>query len=161
MDAHERAVYRYCYRMMRDPSLAEDMLQTTFLQAYEGLEHFEGRSSLRTWLIGIARHRCLDALKARRRWDKTFELKDPETDPRASVSSRDPFDDYDWSRSLESCLEKLEDKIRDAVLLRYVEGLSYPEMERVSGDHAATLQMRVARALPVLRRCLESKGVRL
>jgi RNA polymerase sigma-70 factor (ECF subfamily) len=144
--------------MVRDPALAEDILQTIFLQAYKGLGRFQGRSSLRTWLMGIARHRCLDAIKARRRWGQTFEPGEP---PPSSAATEDPVGRLALSQSLETCLGKLEDNVRDTVLLRYIEGFSYPEMEQICGEKAATLQMRVGRALPVLRRCLESRGVRL
>ena len=62
-----RPVYRYCRQMVADDDLAQEVHQMTFIQAYEGLARFGRRSSLRTWLFGIARHRCLDLLKSNRR----------------------------------------------------------------------------------------------
>ena len=56
-------------------------------------------------------------------------------------------------------MSRLSDKIRDTLLLRFKSGRSYEEMSDILGEKAATLQARVARALPALRRCLEENGV--
>ena len=63
------------------------------------------------------------------------------------------------SRLLADCLSSLAPRARDTVLLRFQQGLSYPEIARLSDEKAPALQIRVARALPLLRRCLEEKGV--
>ena len=72
---------------------------------------------------------------------------------------------YEYSRSgnptreaLEKCLSVLASEVRMTVLLRFQSGMSYPDMSEVLGVRSETLQARVARALPVLRRCLEGKG---
>ncbi len=162
MEAFGVALYRYCRQMVVDPDLAADVHQLTFVQAFEGLGRFARGSSLRTWLFGIARHRCLDALKMGRRRRARFESTDevperPATDeaPEERLAARD------LTRALERCLEELPLAVRTAVLLRYQEGLAYPDMASVCRDRPATLQARVARALPVLRRCIEQRGFAL
>ena len=57
----------HCYRMLASVQDAEDALQETLLAAWRGLEAFEGRASMRTWLYRIATSRCLNALRAARR----------------------------------------------------------------------------------------------
>jgi RNA polymerase sigma-70 factor, ECF subfamily len=159
MEAFGVALYRYCRQMVVDPDLADDVHQLTFVQAFEGLGRFARGSSLRTWLFGIARHRCLDALKTgrrrRARFESTGEL--PER-PAAGRAPEESLAARDLTRALERCLEELAPAVRTAVLLRYQEGLAYPEMASVCRDRPATLQARVARALPVLRRCIEQRG---
>lgn len=162
MSAYGGPLYRYCRHMMGDDARAEDVHQMTFVQAYQALPGFVHRSTLRTWLYGIARHRCLDALKVGRRRQARFKLVGdlPESaDPAAGAEER--LAARDRSRLLARCLRVLAPKARSAVLLRYQEGLSYPEMAALSRERAPTLQARVARALPALRRCLEAAGVRL
>src|SRR5262249_23650225 len=61
------AVYRYCRIALGDTVLADDVHQQVFIEAFRDLPGFAGRSTLRTWLFGIARHRVLDAAKRRRR----------------------------------------------------------------------------------------------
>lgn len=157
MDAYGTEIFRYCYRMLQDRELAEDLLQTVFLNAYTGFERFRFDSTLRTWLYGISHHRCLDALKHRRRWRQRFRLvaELPDKPSHASGVADAKF----LSPALSRCLSQLNPRARAAVLLRHVAALTYPEMTEVCREEPATLQMRVARAMPLLRKCLEAEGV--
>jgi RNA polymerase sigma-70 factor (ECF subfamily) len=155
MQAYGSDLYRHCRQMLGDEALAEDVHQIVFVHAYRDIPRFHGRSSLRTWLYGIARHRCLDALKMSRRRRRRFpaqrELPDViDPAPGADAGVR--------ASELERALMELPPKVRVAVLLRYQDGLSYEEMAEVCGERAPTLQARVARALPRLRLCLEPRG---
>lgn len=156
MDAYGSEIFRYCYRMVQDRELAEDLLQTVFLNAYTSFERFRFDSSLRTWLYGISQHRCLDALKHRRRWRQRFRLVGELPEPPSQSTDTDA---KFLSPVLLRCLSQLNPRARAAVILRHVAELTYPEMTKACGEKAATLQMRVARAMPVLRRCLEAAGV--
>lgn len=160
MRGYGTAVYRYCRQMVEDDDLAQEVQQMTFVQAHEGLARFGRRSSLKTWLFGIARHRCLDILKMHRRRHKRFGPIEEAPDVPEPVSSvEDRLSERSVARVLESCLRGLAPRVRTAVLLRYQQGLSYPEIARLSNEKAPALQVRVSRALPLLRRCLEEKGV--
>lgn len=161
MDAYGDAVYRFCRQLVRDPELAADVQQMTFVAAYRSLGRFRGKSKWKTWLFGIARHRALDAIKMRRRRRQRFvqveELPEPGEADGGGTEVRAE------SRSLKSaladCLAKLAPRIRTAVLLRYQNEMSYRDMAEACGEQAATLQARVSRAMPVLKRCLRAQGV--
>jgi RNA polymerase sigma factor (sigma-70 family) len=162
MELHEGAVFAFCVRMLRDRALAEDVTQVVFTAAYRDIGGFRGESSLKTWLFGIARHRCGDAIKSTGRWDARFALDDD-----AVTASLDPAappaDQLEHTRlvaSLEHCLQELSPDIRETVLLRFLSEMTYEEMATVLGRKADTLCVRVARALPLLKRCLEQKGWR-
>lgn len=153
MRSHGEAIHRFCRRMVGD-ALVDDVHQLTFVQAYEGLDGFRGDSSLRTWLYGIARYRCLDALRQQQRMASSRGAVD--------VGATEPHSDQALAARdvLELCLDKLKPKVREAVILRHAEGLSYPEMGAVCGEEPAALQVRVARALPLLRKCIEARSRR-
>ena len=70
----------HCYRMLGCLQDAEDMLQETLLAAWQGLDGFQGRSSIRTWLYRIATHQCLNALRSAKR-RPAAEWQMPEIDP--------------------------------------------------------------------------------
>ena len=160
MGLYGRSIYNYCRHLLGDTALAEDAHQTTFAQAYSDLARYRGQSSLRNWLQAIARHRCLDMLKMSRRESKHVERPETTTD----VESMEPGADEQLhlgsiNKHLSQCLDRLDIEVRDAILLRFMEQLSYEEMARVTGTRAATLQMRVARSMKGLRKCLETSGV--
>ncbi len=79
-EPHRRELLMHCYRMLGSFQDAEDALQDTLLAAWQGLEGFEGRASIRTWLYRIATNRCLNALRsANRRAAKEWDI--PEVEP--------------------------------------------------------------------------------
>lgn len=151
------AVYRYVLAMTGNRHLAEDIHQQVFLEAYRDLECFGGRSSVRVWLLGIARHRCLDALVVARRWNDRFKNEfSAETEVDDCTADR-KIDRCRMQRILAGCLTRLTPASREAVMLRYQEELSYEEAAVVAGVCAATLQKRVTRALPLLRRYIRAE----
>jgi RNA polymerase sigma-70 factor (ECF subfamily) len=155
-------IYRYCHKVLRNRALADDVHQLVFVQAFEAFGEFSGTSTFRPWLYAIANHRCLDALKVRRRWFARFVLREePPDEPDARPSGEDQLAARSLSEALGACLDRLQPHVRIAVVLRYQEGFTYEEMSRICRERPATLQARVARAMPLLRQCLETKGIRL
>jgi RNA polymerase sigma-70 factor (ECF subfamily) len=73
LEAHRAVLTGHCYRMLGSVVDAEDAVQETMVRAWRGLESFDGRSSLRTWLHRIATNACLDALGDRARRVRSFE----------------------------------------------------------------------------------------
>lgn len=160
MDAYGDDIYRFCRQFSGDAALAEDLRQVVFMQAFESLPRFSRRSSLRAWLYGIARNRCLDAAKGRRRWRARFHLSDAPAE-RAATPAPDPadLDQPRLHRVLADCLGRLDAELRMLVLMRYREDLSYTELAQSFAAQPATLQARVARAMPGLRRCVRAREV--
>jgi RNA polymerase sigma-70 factor, ECF subfamily len=67
IEQHRSELTGYCYRMLASPFEAEDAVQETLLRAWRGIERFEGRAALRSWLYRIATNVCLDMLSSRGR----------------------------------------------------------------------------------------------
>lgn len=160
MRTYAHSLHRHCCIVLRDQALASDVTQTIFVEAHRDLDRFSGKSSLRSWLFGIARHRCLDALRSRRRAEGREVLG---ADPPDEADARPAPDIVLESRgalsALDQCLRELAPSTRIAVLLRFQEGMPYAEIARLSREPVGTLQARVCRALPVLEECLRGKGI--
>ena len=157
MQRHGAAVYRYCCEALRDTTLADDVQQQVFIEAFRDLRTFNGRSSIRTWLFAIARHRVLDAAKARRRAQAHIDADDPAAvlDPRPSPGEM--IDDARLSEALLACLQELREDVRTVLLLRFQQGFTFEELAVVCRERPGTLQAKVTRALPMLRACIENR----
>jgi RNA polymerase sigma-70 factor, ECF subfamily len=157
--SHGAALYRFIRTMVRRDDVADDVYQMTLVEAYRDLRGFAGRSSLRTWLFAIARHRCLDARKIAARRDARFmsgeQLPEP-ADPAPAVDQR--LSDAQLVAALEHCLDELEPDTRMVLVMRFTEGFAYDEIARICGSRADAVRARVCRAMPVLRRCIERRG---
>lgn len=161
MRAHGDAVLGYCFRVLRDHQLAEDVRQQTFLDAFRDFDRLQDHAARRAWLFGIASHRCQDALRTRQRQARWVE-----SDEGAAIETRDPgagpgahVESMQVTSALEDCLTLLSPEVRMTVLLRFQSDLTYQELEATLATRADALQMRVTRALSTLRRCLENKGI--
>jgi RNA polymerase sigma-70 factor (ECF subfamily) len=158
-------VYRYALATTGDAQLAEEVRQQVFVEVYRDLPGFGGRAPVRGWLFAIVRHRCLDATKVQRRWGLRYKNElpgDPEIDRIAGMVSdqtelMEQLDRHRLAQVVDRCLQTLTPAAREAVLLRYQQELSYDEAAEVTGERPGTLQQRVARALPVLRKCVEAQ----
>jgi RNA polymerase sigma-70 factor (ECF subfamily) len=160
MELNEAPVFAFCMRMLRDRALAEDVAQQVFTEAYRDLGRFRRESSLKTWLFGIARHRCNDAIKSTGRRNARFDL-DLEAVTDTLDPTAPPTEQLAHARlvaALGDCLQEMSPEIRETVLLRFLSEMTYEEMAKVLGRKADTLCVRVARALPLLKHCLEHKG---
>lgn len=163
MVVHGPSVWSHCRRMLQDPTLAEDVYQQVFIEAHRDLHTFRRDAKLRTWLLSIASHRCLDAMKARRRREGRIDGSEDALE-RVSATTPPPQDLLDRSRqlaALEACVGLLPEDMRLAVLMRFRSGMTYQEMSATTEVKTTTLQMRVSRALVALRACIEGKGVAL
>ena len=94
LDEHRRELTGYCYRMLGSVHDAEDAVQETMIRGWRGLDRFDGRSSLRSWLYRIATNVCLDALGGRARRAFPVDLGDPSPPVASSLGSPQP--DSGW-----------------------------------------------------------------
>lgn len=157
------AVFTQVRRIVKDGEGAKDAYQQTFIQAHRDLLGFDGLSTFKTWLLVIASHRAIDHVrKAKREQQRTVPEGPLAT--QADDSAVDPLHLLDAPRllrALEECMEKLSADARLAVLFRYKHERSYEDMAKDFGERSGTLHARVTRAMPVLRECIEGKGLTL
>ena len=140
--ATQSDVWRLC-AALGDRQSADDLTQETYLRAFAALHRFEGRSSLRTWLLAIARRVCADAVRSRRRRRLTLvrDAADLEL-----LSASDAADRIGDGAAVSDLLARLDAERREAFVLTQVLGLPYAEAAEVVGCPVGTIRSRVARA---------------
>jgi RNA polymerase sigma-70 factor, ECF subfamily len=137
--AHAQELGRYLVSMVRDRTLAEDLLQDTFYDALRAHEQLPQVADERAWLYGIARHRALRALRRGRRFQRVVVRL---------AASREMAQEADEPLvALLDLLEReLSPEVRALVLLRYVHGFQAAELAEMTGLSPEAVRQRLARA---------------
>ncbi|MEJ2149428.1 MAG: RNA polymerase sigma factor [Chloroflexota bacterium] len=149
-----QAVYRLAYGVLLNQQDAEEVVQDSFGYAFQSLRRYDSaRSSFRTWLYTITLSRCRN--KRRRKWLPTLPLADMvewlpgrEPNPEAAVEQLS-IREMVWN-----ALGELSPKQREAIVLRYFDGLTYREMAMVLGCPLKTAESRVRLAHETLYQTL-------
>ena len=172
LDTHRRYLLRVAQLQLRDSDLAEDVVQDTMLAALKAREGFTGRSTVKTWLTGILKHKIIDAIRARQREPMVAASFEEETDldefdPMFKDDGRWEARPADWgdpegalSRQqffdvMQVCLEKLPPNTARVFMMREVMDLTTEEICKELKITANNLWVILYRARMALRVCLE------
>jgi RNA polymerase sigma-70 factor (ECF subfamily) len=145
-------LYRHALGMTGSPDVAEDILQTSFIKAYNHLAEVRGRFD--AWLFRIVANGCKDWLKNIRRTHLSYEEDDQ---PSHYATPDEDLDRTELRSDLDEALGKLAPSLREAFVMKHVEGRSYEEMAELLSTTVGALKMRVHRAREALQALLEEK----
>jgi RNA polymerase sigma-70 factor (ECF subfamily) len=145
-------LYRHALGMTGSPDVAEDILQQSFIKAYNHLAEVRGRFD--AWLFRIVANGCKDWLKNIRRTHVSYDEDDQ---PSAYATPDEDLDRSELRSDLDRALATLAPSLREAFVMKHVEGRSYEEMADLLGTTVGALKMRVHRAREALQALLEEK----
>jgi RNA polymerase sigma-70 factor, ECF subfamily len=158
---YQRPVLSLLVRLTGDRALAEDLAQETFIKAVRSLAAFDVSRRLSAWILRIAHNTGIDAMRRRRIQAVSLDTATrPGADPPelAAPATPDPVERAALNRALETALATLRPDQREAVALRYEEGLSFEEIGQVLGIPEVTARSHVHRARKELARLLATAG---
>lgn len=143
------ACWRFAYHMLGERADAEDVLQDTFLRSYLAISRYDERDQFRGWLFRILTNQCRNALTSRGRRTRRFVQDEIalESAPAPQGGLATGVEDAALIRAL----AQLDPLQREALLLKYAEGLEYGEMSAMTGAGESALKMRVKRGSERLR----------
>ncbi len=154
---YSQRMFRLAFRMTGNEADAEDVVQETFLRAYDRMNEFESPSHLGAWLQRSASNYAIDLLRRRKRW-RSSDLDTHEThSPLKSATpgqDREVFGGEVQQRIAEE-LEKLTPKERVAFMLRHHEGLSIKEISETMGSGVSATKNHIFRAVQKMRKALQ------
>lgn len=158
-------IYSLVYRMASDPADAADTTQEVFIKVFRGMKHFNGQSSLKTWIYRIAVHEASN----RRRWWFRHKAREMSMEPAQSDAeqenviglkdllidpSESPFDSVVHEEirvRVEEELRKVPEPYRSTVILRDLEEMSYEEIAEITEVSLGTVKSRLTRGREALK----------
>jgi len=170
---YQRRIQRLIGRMVRDVDLVEDIAQETFIRAYRALHQFRGDAQFYTWLYRIAVNTAKKALmdlkrdptvseSALRGSDDEDETSRPGNEPTTDDTPESQLAAKEIAAVVNAAMEALPPDLREAVILREIEGLSYEEIAAAMNCPIGTVRSRIFRAREAVsarvRPMLESQG---
>jgi RNA polymerase sigma-70 factor (ECF subfamily) len=171
-ESHRAFLLRYAGLQLRNPALAEDVVQDTLLAALTAGQGFAGRSAVRTWLVGILKHKIVDAVRKQSRevvaspepgegdaaeFGALFRADGHWQEPLAEWGEPErTFDRKEFFAVLEACLAKLPKKTGQAFMLREHLGTPTDEICKVLDITPTHCWVMLYRARMALRECLQS-----
>jgi RNA polymerase sigma-70 factor (ECF subfamily) len=154
---HNVRVYRFILRIVRDTTMAEDLVSQVFLDVWRTARQFEGRSQVSTWLLSIARFKALTSLRQRRfediEQDDVREIADDADTPETSLERSTT------SEILRACVAKLSPAHREIINLVYYHEKSVEEVGAIIGIPQSTVKTRMFYARKQLAELLKVAGI--
>lgn len=147
---HQHFVYGAALRIVRNPTIAEELAQETFIRAFRGLSQFRGDAQVRSWLYRIATNLAKNAL-TRSREQPSDRIPEP-------VQERGPAHELELKRlreDLEAAIQGLPEHLRGPFVMREYEHMSYQDIADATGLQLNTVRTRILRARRALREQLE------
>ena len=151
---HQREVYAWIVRIVRDSGIAEDLTVETFWRIYKSRTRFDPAGNFRAWARRIATNAALDHLRHSRR-----EIELPEDLP--SVGTADPAVRREAREQIRKAFSELPAKYRLVATLSLIEEEPYMNIAEAAGISVALVKVRVFRAVRMLRKKLNSLGVQV
>lgn len=164
-------LYRFALVRVQNPTVAEDLVQETFVAALKSQSAFRNQSSPQTWLIGILKHKIIDHITAK---NKTVSIEETtlsdfktEDDPAENNSSKIPVREWDefspekiaeelaLGETLQKCLDRLPAKSKQLFLMREADDVESAELCKIFGISATNLWVTLHRIRNQLKHCLE------
>jgi RNA polymerase sigma-70 factor (ECF subfamily) len=159
VDAYKGAIFNLAYRMTDSYPDADDLSQETFSRAYRNLRQFDPRKRFFTWIYTIGLNLIRNHLKKHGREREMLRENaagnlSEEGIHEGAQTERDMMQAQEIRR-LETCLLKLPADLREAVVLRFYQDLSFEEIATISDASLSAVKMRVYRGLEQLKRLME------
>ncbi|MBN1515560.1 sigma-70 family RNA polymerase sigma factor [Candidatus Sumerlaeota bacterium] len=172
IDQHGDYLFRFAMSRLRNEETAQDIVQETLLAAIRARDNFSGKSTERTWLTGIMKHKIVDYIRKAQRERPASEFESDEQDVDFLFDQRghwkDEFAPAEWNANpaelmerkqfweqLDRCLGKLPERLSQAFSLRMIDGMKTEEICKVLDVTPTNLWVMLHRSRARLRGCLE------
>jgi RNA polymerase sigma-70 factor, ECF subfamily len=162
IEQYQHRLLRYLISLTGNRAVAEDLFQETWIRVLERGHQYDGKHEFSTWLFSVGRHLVIDSLRRKQpaSLNGLLEDEDKPLDPPATgqPSAYDRVAHRELSERIAAGLSQVATEYREALMLRFQEGLSLEEISAVTGAPLGTVKSRVYRGLNALEPWLKGIG---
>jgi RNA polymerase sigma-70 factor (ECF subfamily) len=145
VNRYEEKIKRYGRKFLSGTEDIEDIVQDTFIKAYENIQDFDANRKLSSWLYRIAHNEFINALKKQKKKPLSIFELDTILPYHFDKEIQQEMDKDEVVKALDKCLDDLDLKYREPVILYYLEGLDYREIAEVLRIPISTVGIRLKR----------------
>ncbi|MFO8086137.1 MAG: sigma-70 family RNA polymerase sigma factor [Desulfobacterales bacterium] len=178
VDQYGDMLFKFAYSRVGNADVAEELVQDTFLAAIRAKDKFEGRSTEKTWLYSILKHKIIDHFRNTKKYatkmnDENYtEIMDQFFDKHGNWSlpmrpakwNINPIEAYEQKEFLDvffQCLSEVPERLANAFIYREIDGLSTEEICKVLNITTSNFWVMIYRARILLRRCIDISWIKV
>ncbi len=135
-------IYRFAYGYTKNPHIAEDVVSESVIKALSAIDTLKNKEFMKTWFYRIIINTAISRI---RKEQKIVYIDSTDNDIYEKT-----FDDYNYI-TINEFIEKLDEKYKTIIILRYFEDMTLEEISKITGDNLNTVKSRLYRALKILK----------
>lgn len=162
LNRYKNGIFNMIYQMVKNHDETEDLVQETFIKAFNSLNSYNEQYAFSTWLYKIAFNNCIDSLRKRKlktmSIDTPIKLNESEVQMEIKDNSETPEQNYIYNEKkeqIQNSIDELPEKYRKTILLRHKEEKSYEEISEILNIPIGTVKARIFRAREMLKKKLK------
>lgn len=157
MTRYEARLLRYATYLIHDSDMAADVVQETFIKTYQNLRGFNASYKFSSWIYRIAHNEAMSALRREKHVDHDADIHESATSEEPTIMH--VIDETILREDLAACLDELEPKYREVLMLQYYEDMKYADIADVLHIPASTVGVWASRAKAKMQAICRKKGV--
>lgn len=161
---YERGIYNMIYQMVKNREETEDLVQETFIKAFNALDSYNDQFAFSTWLYKIAFNNCIDSIRKKKLktypLDKPIKTKEGQVQQEIRDDSTSPEKEILFAekrKQINEAIGCLPERYKQVIILRHKEERSYEEISEMMKIPLGTVKARIFRAREMLKRCLQEE----
>lgn len=159
MQRYEQKLLRYVIYLVHDDAIAADAVQDAFIKAYQNLNGFNHKYKFSSWVYRIAHNEAMNAIKKAGHSNHDIDVEEVQ-EANAESTTAQRIDREILKADVASCIDKLDPKYREIIILQYYENMKYREIADILHIPVATVGVWASRGKAALKQLCKQKGVR-
>lgn len=158
MERYEAKLLRYATYLIHDDVLAQDVVQEAFIKTYKNLRGYNPRYKFSSWIYRIVHNEAISAVRGQRYAAEDVDIETLQ-EPSSELTTIRDIDRAILRGTMQACLDELDAKYREVLMLQYYENMQYDEIADVLHVPASTVGVWSLRGKAKLKKLCEEKGV--